>query len=243
MNASPQRRDAFYALQTELAKLAPIQDVKTRWNSTFLMLRRAKRLRPYFTPFCDEYERSDLTLDDDEWRQIEYLLWITQPFFEFTLELSKTKDATTHHVFKIYNKLFEHLEQSVTQLRRKRVPWKTNMLQALKAAQQKLKDYYAETDDIRGDLYAIGTMLAPTNKLRSFQTDEWEEQWAQRYRCSFQDYLIPYKTRLGSTQTSLPSQSSKRSGSRLDIMLGSQQPDNLSRDELSQYLESGMYKV
>ena len=32
-----------------------------------------KAASPLFTPFCDEYERSDLALDDDEWRQIEYL--------------------------------------------------------------------------------------------------------------------------------------------------------------------------
>ena len=74
----------------------PLQDVKTRWNSTFLMLRRAKRLRSFF------------------------LLFITQPFFDFTVELSKTRDATIHHVFLIYNKLFEHLELSITQLTRKK---------------------------------------------------------------------------------------------------------------------------
>ncbi|KAL2694983.1 hypothetical protein AAEP93_002551, partial [Penicillium crustosum] len=45
VNASPQRRESFYNLQPQKVKIAPIQDVKTRWNSTFLMLRRAKRLR------------------------------------------------------------------------------------------------------------------------------------------------------------------------------------------------------
>jgi hypothetical protein len=55
------------------------------------MLRRAKRLQSIFNPFCEEYDRMDLMLVDEEWRQIDYLLWITQPFFEFTNELSKTK--------------------------------------------------------------------------------------------------------------------------------------------------------
>jgi hypothetical protein len=77
------------------------------------MLRRAKRLRSIFDSFCIDYDRTDLVLDGDEWRQIDYLLWITQPFFDFTLELSKTKDATTHHMFRIYNKLFEHLKRSM----------------------------------------------------------------------------------------------------------------------------------
>lgn len=52
INASPQRRESFYNLQTEEPKLVPIQDVRTRWNSTFLMLRRAKRLQSTFDEFC-----------------------------------------------------------------------------------------------------------------------------------------------------------------------------------------------
>jgi hypothetical protein len=59
------------------------------------MLRRAKRLRRFFVPFCTELDRPDLALNDEEWRQIDYLLWITEPFFDFTNELSKTKDTTT----------------------------------------------------------------------------------------------------------------------------------------------------
>ena len=168
MNASPQRRDTFINLQVEGIKnrIMPIQDVKTRWNSTFLMLRRAKRLRSIFTPFCAEYDRTDLMLDGEEWRQVDYLLWITQPFYEFTTELSKTKDVTTHHVFKIYNLLFEHLELSISQLRRKRVIWKKQMLQALEAGLDKLRHYYSATDNIRSDLYAISTMLAPSYKFK-----------------------------------------------------------------------------
>jgi hypothetical protein len=136
------------------------------------MLRRAKRLRSIFEPFCAEYDCTDLELDRDEWRQIDYLMWITQPFFEFTLELSKTKDATTHHVYKIYNKLFQHLELATSRLQKKRVSWKRKMLQALKAAQQKLSDYYSQTDNIPGDLYAISTMLAPSNKFKFFLTKD-----------------------------------------------------------------------
>ncbi|KAJ5316477.1 hypothetical protein N7476_006784 [Penicillium atrosanguineum] len=196
INASPQRRDAFSKLQTEAIKLVPLQDVKTRWNSTFLMLRRVKRLRSIFDPFCIEYDRTDLVLDADEWRQIDYLLWITQPFFDFTLELSKTKDATTYHVFRIYNKLFEHLERSMGQLARKKVPWKKTMRKALEAAREKLASYYKQTDTIQGDLYAIGTMLAPVNKFQFFVTNDWDDQWRDQYRQSFKKALSPYQERL-----------------------------------------------
>jgi hypothetical protein len=136
------------------------------------MLRRVKRLRSFFALFCAEYDRTDLVLDDEEWRQVDYLLWVTQPFFEFTTELSKTKDVTAHHIYKIYNLLFEHLEESISQLAKKRVLWKKTMLQALEAALQKLRRYYPATDTIKYDLYAISTMLAPSNKFKFFLTKD-----------------------------------------------------------------------
>ena len=89
-----------------------MQDVTTRWNSTFLMLQRAKRLQTIYDKYCSECGLSDLVLTEDEWKQIDYLLSITQPFFNFTSVLSKTKDITIHIVFSIYNQLFDHLERS-----------------------------------------------------------------------------------------------------------------------------------
>jgi hypothetical protein len=85
------------------------------------MLRRAKRLRSDLDRFCDEYEAIHLKMTSDEWRQVDYLLCITQPFFKFTTALSMTKDITIHNVFRIYNQLFTHLEGSIRQLTRKKV--------------------------------------------------------------------------------------------------------------------------
>lgn len=239
MNASPQRRETFYNLQGEKSKLMPLQDVKTRWNSTFLMLRRAKRLRSFFQPFCDEYERPEMVLEDEEWRQVDYLLFITQPFFDFTVELSKTRDVTTHHVFLIYNKLFEHLELSITQLTRKRTTWKRQMLQALQAARKKLDEYYSETDHVRGHLYAIATILAPANKFQFFQTDDWDDRWRAIYRKSLEKQLASYKERLTNQPTSSQSLSLGGGRSRLDSIVKPNRPrSTIAGDELSQYLDS-----
>lgn len=68
-----------------------MQDVKTRWDSTFLMLRRAKRLQQTFNDFYRVCIQSDLQLSKEEWRQVDYLLSITQPFWTFTNEGSKSR--------------------------------------------------------------------------------------------------------------------------------------------------------
>ena len=121
INASPQRRDNFLKLQTNQPTLVPIQDVRTRWNSTYLMLQRAKRLQSDLDQYCRTYRVNHLMINSEEWRQIDYLLCLTKPFFLFTTILSKTKDITIHGVFSLYNKLFDHLEASIRQLRQKKV--------------------------------------------------------------------------------------------------------------------------
>jgi len=60
--------------------------------------------------------------------------------------LSKTKDVTVHTVFNIYNRLFAHFEKSISQLKRKRVPWKQSILSALEAGKNRFSFYYNKTD-------------------------------------------------------------------------------------------------
>lgn len=240
IHASPQRRETFLQLQPKEPRLVPIQDVRTRWNSTFLMLRRAKRLRSYFISFCEQYDCKEMLLNNEEWRQIDYLLCITEPFFDYTTELSKTKEVTTHLVFKLYNALFEHLEKSIGQLKKKRIPWKKQMLQSLEAGRQKLGGYYSQTDGVKGHIFAICTMVAPDSKFQFFQTDDWEQQWRVAYRKSFQSALLPYQQRLARDQASPTPQASSRPTSKLNKMLsGSKTIAKPVGDEAAQYLDSG----
>lgn len=242
IRASPQRRDAFIKLQPQELGLIPIQDVRTRWNSTFLMLRRAKRLRDFFGPFCADYNCEDMALDDEEWRQIDYLLCITKPFFDYTLALSKTRDVTAHLVFRIYNALFEHLEKSISQLKRKRVLWKQQMLSSLKAGRQKLDEYYAQTDEVRGHIYAIATMLAPDSRFQFFFSDDWDKEWRDTYRTSFREALVPYQERLASSQGPEGSSTGARQSSSLHNLLSGHKPRAKPvGDEITQYLDGGMF--
>ncbi|KAG0160334.1 hypothetical protein PDIDSM_7861 [Penicillium digitatum] len=239
------RRETFYNLQTTNIKIVPIQDVKTRWNSTFLMLRRAKRLRAIFSLFCTEYDCEEMLLSEQEWRQIDYLLCITEPFFDYTTQLSKTRDVTAHYVFKIYNKLFDHLERSQAQLRRKRVPWKKQMLEALEAGRSKLDEYYSQADDLRGNIYAISTMLAPVNKFKFFLSSDWDQKWRDTYRLAFEQALVPYQAQVRISSRDLQSSLTiAHPSSRLEEMLDGRdiQPRAIT-DEISQYLDSDTVSV
>lgn len=78
------------------------------------------------------------------------------------------------------------------------------MLKALGAARDKLADYYSKTDEVDGDIFAIGTMLAPENKLQFFSGKDWDDDhdWRQQYHQSYEAYIKPYKQRLAHSQTS-----------------------------------------
>ncbi|KAG0155226.1 hypothetical protein PDIDSM_800 [Penicillium digitatum] len=172
INASPQRREAFIALQPEPA-LIPIQDVRTRWNSTFLMLNRAKKLQPFYDQYCTDHQYLYFKLDQEEWRQVEYLLLLTKPFFDFTMMLSKTKDITAHNIY------------TEAKLKNKGVIWKKRMLWALQTAKKKLSKYYTATEyEPYGDIYALATIFSPSKKLRYFSSTDWQGDidYANRYQ-------------------------------------------------------------
>lgn len=169
--------------------------MQTRWNSTFLMLRRARRLRNTIDKYCRDHEYSQFKITDIEWRQIDYLVHLTRPFFKFTMALMKTKDVTIHSVFLVYRKLLEHIERSNRKLRKKTTPWKRDMYGAMLMAKQKLRDYYEKTYRDHGFLYGTATLLAPQYKLCAFDDTEYSHcigETSKRYceylRSSFAQY-------------------------------------------------------
>ena len=69
--------------------LEVLLDNSTRWNSTFLSLQRAVRLRRRIELFCFEYKHDikNDTLTDAEWLYLNDVIAGLQPFHEVTLFL------------------------------------------------------------------------------------------------------------------------------------------------------------
>lgn len=115
------------------------------------------------------------------------------------------------------------------------------MLNALKAGKQKLSEYYAETDSIPNDLYAIATVMAPQNKFQFFKSKEWD-LYRDGYRDSLEDYFKPYQQQLTDAQSPTQAQESLGQTTELDMLLEpaeSQQSTQSQDNELTQYLSSG----
>ena len=209
------------------------------------MLHRAKRLSLVFDNYCEQHDQLRFKLNKDEWRQIDYLLCLTKPFYKFTTVLSKTKDLTIHNVFRVYNRLFDHFDASIRQLERKKVAWKKEILRGLNAGRAKLSEYYTKTDDMHRNLYAIGTILAPQHKLQFFSSREWgnDPEWRAKYKADLQEFMEPYQRRLSKTQ--LPVNVPRQKTSDMEDLFNDGVSTNATAnagfdDELAQYLESGM---
>ncbi|KAJ6015540.1 hypothetical protein N7540_010131 [Penicillium herquei] len=180
--------ETFKNLQDNGERLLLISDSKSRWNSTFLMLHRAEKLREFIAPFCAHHGYAKRLLDDEEWRQIDYLLCVMEPFVEVVNHLALGGQASMQSVLHYYQNLFEHLEDSIKQLRKKHVPWKRQILESLEICREELAKAHEETT--QNSIYAVGTMLAPDFKYRFFRSDKWEKEKRGTYQVAFRKFLL-----------------------------------------------------
>jgi hypothetical protein len=167
------------------------------------MMVRALHLRPAIDRYCREYSpATPFSLIDLEWRQIGYLVDLVRPFNFFTSTVGKTKGITLPYALGIYDELYERLFESRRRLEAKvlKYSWVSQLIEGIKAAEQKLDIYYQKMYSDLGSVYAIGAILNPKSKLDSFDPEycwlnpdrndwrlEFEEQFRELYRQSYKE--------------------------------------------------------
>lgn len=227
-------------------KLKLLQDVKTRWNSTYIMLVRCIRLRSAVSHYMvHETDRGApaLRLSDVEWKMVEYLVELLKPFATHGAALSVSTRPSIHIVWEKYNSLFEHLEKEKTKLARKLHDWKQSLVDALKAGYAKLSEYYAKTTGALEELYNIGNMLNPSAKDKTYTRLEWEGGFQVRYTAEFKK---TFRELYGGERTTQPAEAPcppRRSLDVYDISRiepGAGQGSG-SQSEVDRYLSEGKY--
>jgi len=68
-----------------MPKLGVVQDVETRWSSTYLMLERLQKIRNPLTKTLKVMLRRDLLLSESDWNTIRELIVVLQPFAHATV--------------------------------------------------------------------------------------------------------------------------------------------------------------
>lgn len=177
----------------------PVNDVKTRWNSTVVMIQRAYRLRSYITQWVlSEPQYWPLMITPDEWAMLEYIMTVLEPFQYWTLYMSRRRTVTLHLLVRLYNDMFEHLEHVDKALKRKDCAWKKDIHLSVGAAKSKLMERYDKITPETGLLILLAVMLDPFSRLQTFR--KWDRDlkrsqydpasYTQEHAVMFMEYFI-----------------------------------------------------
>jgi hypothetical protein len=175
---TPGRRNEFIDCQKAKVQISvlPIMDVKTRWNSTLELLKRAHGLREFTPEWLKNPKYSyyrPLFTTHDECMIVIYVMEVLRPCRYWTMWMSKWHTVTLHHVITVYNDMFDHMDGVMRVLAKKKTQWKEDLFFAVKVAGQKLSKYYTEVTPTTGTLLLWAHILDPFRNLRSFR--KWDK--------------------------------------------------------------------
>jgi len=60
--------------------------------------------------------------------------------------------------------------------------WKESLTTAIKAAKEKFSVYYGQTGHVRGEFYAVATILDPYIRMNAYNPEHWEREEQQVYQ-------------------------------------------------------------
>src|SRR5215217_8125929 len=108
MRASTQRKEHFIRLQGKSGQTSVVLlgDVSIRWNSTLLMLVRAKRVSMFLGPLCEIKEHrsyTNLLPTSAEWAVMDLVLQIMEPFEDFTNLCSKSFETSSYTMIHMWD--------------------------------------------------------------------------------------------------------------------------------------------
>ena len=112
-----------------------------------------------------------LQMKDEEWKQVEALLEVLKPFEQITQAIGSTLGVTVHEVFRLYNWLFDQIENSIKHWKAQisHCSYAAELVHALRAARNKLDYYYAKTDKKRGIFYNFTILLNSLKKQSLYE--------------------------------------------------------------------------
>ncbi|KAF9943600.1 hypothetical protein BGZ70_005728, partial [Mortierella alpina] len=171
---SPPRLEKFKEAQllrnpTRTKGLCPKLDVCTRWGSTYDMIERALQCKDAYVTVLVEDDLNELILEDMEWRRLTSLRNLLHKFDHLTTQACASKKyATIPLTIIIYNKIMSIIEDFL-QADGDRTP---DLCRGVRAAYDKLKKYYTNTDST--PIYAVATALHPAMRFKYWAQEEWE---------------------------------------------------------------------
>lgn len=115
---------------TMRTKIKPHLDVKTRWNSTFEMLKTAFTMRKALKMLCQDCESLvKFDVSEEEWQSLEKLLPLLSNINYISKLLSHEKAPTLPVAVLAFNVLLDKIENTMTSLiaKKKQVRYRSSI--------------------------------------------------------------------------------------------------------------------
>ncbi len=124
-------------------------------------------------------------------------------FYECTLVVSRTTNADIHLRFRIFDALFNHLEQIEKNIRRSTCSLSAVIVKTCEKVSIKLAKYYVKIEDSDETIYNLANILNSTMKLDLYKTwndkdnedtdhDEESVHYEIKYKTEFKEYFHRY---------------------------------------------------
>jgi hypothetical protein len=149
-----------------------IQNVRTRWNNIFEMLKRAHFLRDTIEEWLTHtvvLKLQCLKLTTNEWKQIETIIDILRFFQQITNSLDSSTQSTIHIAWIVYNTIHVHLKNCSQKLKKERSKFFQNLRSIINATQEKLKKYYDVTSNKENLYFNLDLYLNSCDKLNYYK--------------------------------------------------------------------------
>jgi len=198
VRSSRKRTEIFEAVQEKLfcegefsmhsRPLKLIDYVDTRWNSTFLMLRRVLQLRPAIAKTIETQVGFDKSIEI-EWDALAVLLSFLRPFYELTERISAEKYPTVSSINVFVERIVSHLAKTTGNPR----------VDLCAAVISKKLDAYLV--NLKCDVIEIAGWLDPRIKLSSLRPEQTKEGAKTRLRAYLDRDLDSLENSYSSTAT------------------------------------------
>jgi hypothetical protein len=170
------------ALRQKYYKLK--RDNNVRWNSTYVMIERALKLKRVLKSLSCE-EKSVFTqnkISDTEWDDLNSILELLKPFYEATFMVSQQSYPSLCVVVPLFDNLLQHLQKQRDN---------NNLIikNTAKLMENKLKSYETR---LKNDLSYFAVILEPRLNINYFKESQKPEEFAKLKEKFLQVYKINY---------------------------------------------------
>jgi DNA repair ATPase RecN len=149
-----------------------IQNVWTRWNNIFEMLKKAHLLRDTIEEWLIHtivLKLQCLKLTTNEWKQIETIIDILRSFQQITNSLDSSTQSIIHIAWIVYNTMHAHLKNCSQKLKEERSKFFQNLRSIINATQKKLKKYYDVTSNKKNLYFNLDLCFNSCDKLNYYK--------------------------------------------------------------------------